>query len=128
MLARRSKQQVKYQLDWQVWDLDWNLAYRYLGTRYDVAIDPDRDLVSNRSSFELCRRFHTFNTRFVNVVVPIRMRIAADQVINIITITGDTPVDRSRQAFKAPFPLFTLLRFKALNRRRVNSGKGALKA
>jgi len=35
VLARRSKQQVKYQLDTQVWDLDWNLAYRYLGTRYD---------------------------------------------------------------------------------------------
>ena len=78
-------------------------------TRVNIIIG---DLVSNRSSFELCRRFHTFNTRFVNVVVPIRMRIAADQVINIITITGDTPVDRSRQAFKAPFPLFTLLRFK----------------
>ncbi|MDY1039315.1 TonB-dependent vitamin B12 receptor BtuB [Lelliottia sp. CFBP8978] len=41
VLARRSKQQVKYQLDWQVWDLDWNLAYRYLGTRYDVAVDRD---------------------------------------------------------------------------------------
>ncbi|MEL2240849.1 TonB-dependent vitamin B12 receptor BtuB [Leclercia adecarboxylata] len=41
VLARRSKQQVKYQLDMQVWDLDWNLAYRYLGTRYDVAYDPD---------------------------------------------------------------------------------------
>ncbi len=41
VLARRSKQQVKYQLDTQVWDLDWNLAYRYLGTRYDVAYDPD---------------------------------------------------------------------------------------
>ncbi|MFW0768295.1 TonB-dependent vitamin B12 receptor BtuB [Trabulsiella odontotermitis] len=35
VLKRRSKHQVKYQLDWQVWDLDWNLAYRYLGTRYD---------------------------------------------------------------------------------------------
>ncbi|MNL61344.1 Vitamin B12 transporter BtuB precursor [compost metagenome] len=35
MLKRRSKQQVKYQLDTQVWDFDWNLAYRYLGTRYD---------------------------------------------------------------------------------------------
>lgn len=41
VLTRRSKQQVKYQLDWQVWDLDWNLAYRYLGARYDVAYDPD---------------------------------------------------------------------------------------
>ncbi|MFO3906856.1 TonB-dependent vitamin B12 receptor BtuB [Enterobacter hormaechei] len=41
VLARRSKQQVKYQLDTQMWDLDWNLAYRYLGTRYDVAYDPN---------------------------------------------------------------------------------------
>jgi len=41
VLVRRSKQQVKYQLDTQVWDLDWNLAYRYLGTRYDVAYDPN---------------------------------------------------------------------------------------
>ncbi|MEE9682847.1 TonB-dependent vitamin B12 receptor BtuB [Lelliottia amnigena] len=41
VLARRSKQQVKYQLDTQVWDFDWNLAYRYLGTRYDVAVDPN---------------------------------------------------------------------------------------
>lgn len=41
VLARRSKQQVKYQLDWQAMDLDWNVAYRYLGTRYDVAVDPN---------------------------------------------------------------------------------------
>ncbi|WP_151995342.1 TonB-dependent vitamin B12 receptor BtuB [Buttiauxella massiliensis] len=41
VLARRSKQQLKYQLDWQLWDLDWNVAYRYLGIRYDVSYDPD---------------------------------------------------------------------------------------
>ncbi len=35
VLNRRSKQQVKYQLDWQMYDLDWNVAYHYLGTRYD---------------------------------------------------------------------------------------------
>lgn len=35
VLKRRSKQQVKYQLDLQAWDFDWNVAYRYLGTRYD---------------------------------------------------------------------------------------------
>lgn len=34
-LARRAKQQVKYQLDWQVYDLDWSTTYHYLGTRYD---------------------------------------------------------------------------------------------
>ena len=35
VLIRRSKQQVKYQLDTQLYDFDWNLAYRYLGVRYD---------------------------------------------------------------------------------------------
>jgi len=35
ILSRRAKQQVKYQLDWQMYNLDWNLAYHYLGTRYD---------------------------------------------------------------------------------------------
>lgn len=36
VLARRAKQQVKYQLDWQVADIDWSLNYRYLGERYDT--------------------------------------------------------------------------------------------
>ncbi|KNC10603.1 vitamin B12/cobalamin outer membrane transporter [Klebsiella sp. RIT-PI-d] len=35
-LARRAKQQVKYQLDTQVYDFDWSLTYHYLGTRYDA--------------------------------------------------------------------------------------------
>lgn len=35
-LARRAKQQVKYQLNWQVEQLDWNLAYHYLGIRHDT--------------------------------------------------------------------------------------------
>ncbi|HFZ8996771.1 TPA: TonB-dependent vitamin B12 receptor BtuB [Citrobacter freundii] len=39
-LLRRAKQQVKYQLDWQVYDFDWSLTYHYLGVRYDNAYDP----------------------------------------------------------------------------------------
>ncbi|WP_445495507.1 TonB-dependent vitamin B12 receptor BtuB [Photorhabdus sp. SF281] len=35
ILARRAKQQVKYQLDWQLYDFDWGLTYQYLGQRYD---------------------------------------------------------------------------------------------
>ncbi|AKA38611.1 TonB-dependent vitamin B12 receptor BtuB [Yersinia ruckeri] len=35
VLTRRAKQQVKYQLDWQVADLDWSITYQYLGQRYD---------------------------------------------------------------------------------------------
>ncbi|WON76831.1 TonB-dependent vitamin B12 receptor BtuB [Serratia sp. UGAL515B_01] len=34
-LLRRSKQQVKYELDWQLYDLDWAVTYQYLGERYD---------------------------------------------------------------------------------------------
>lgn len=36
VLLRRAKQQVKYQLDWAVADLDWSLSYQYLGQRYDT--------------------------------------------------------------------------------------------
>jgi len=36
LLKRRAKQQVKYQLDWQVAQIDWSLNYRYLGERYDT--------------------------------------------------------------------------------------------
>ena len=36
VLARRAKQQVKYQLDWQMEALDWSLTYHYLGQRYDT--------------------------------------------------------------------------------------------
>lgn len=36
LLLRRAKQQVKYQLDWQVYDFDWGLTYHYLGSRYDT--------------------------------------------------------------------------------------------
>ncbi len=36
VLARRAKQQVKYQLDWRIADIDWALNYRYLGKRYDT--------------------------------------------------------------------------------------------
>ncbi|CAK9887016.1 MAG: Vitamin B12 transporter BtuB [Candidatus Erwinia impunctatus] len=35
-LARRAKQQVKYQLDWQWQALDWSVTWHYLGTRYDT--------------------------------------------------------------------------------------------
>ncbi|MGU3416455.1 TonB-dependent vitamin B12 receptor BtuB [Enterobacteriaceae bacterium C34A] len=36
LLLRRAKQQVKYQLDWQVYDFDWGVTYHYLGSRYDT--------------------------------------------------------------------------------------------
>lgn len=35
ILVRRAKQQVKYQLDYTIYDFDWSLSYQYLGERYD---------------------------------------------------------------------------------------------
>lgn len=35
VLLRRAKQQVKYELDWQLYDFDWAVTYQYLGERYD---------------------------------------------------------------------------------------------
>ncbi|WP_312110018.1 TonB-dependent vitamin B12 receptor BtuB [Pantoea septica] len=34
-LVRRAKQQVKYQLDWTINNLDWSVTYHYLGDRFD---------------------------------------------------------------------------------------------
>jgi vitamin B12 transporter len=34
-LLRRAKQQVKYELDWQIEQIDWAVTYHYLGERYD---------------------------------------------------------------------------------------------
>jgi len=35
VLLRRAKQQVKYQLDWTVYNVDWSVSYQYLGERHD---------------------------------------------------------------------------------------------
>ncbi|WP_075183244.1 TonB-dependent vitamin B12 receptor BtuB [Pantoea sp. 1.19] len=35
VLLRRAKQQVKYQLDWTLYAVDWSLTWQYLGQRYD---------------------------------------------------------------------------------------------
>lgn len=35
ILARRAKQQVKYQLDYTLYDVGWSVSYQYLGERYD---------------------------------------------------------------------------------------------
>ncbi|PHM72798.1 TonB-dependent vitamin B12 receptor BtuB [Xenorhabdus kozodoii] len=34
-LTRRAKQQVKYQLDWEAFNIDWGVTYQYIGWRYD---------------------------------------------------------------------------------------------
>ncbi|PWC14611.1 vitamin B12/cobalamin outer membrane transporter [Brenneria roseae subsp. roseae] len=37
VLARRAKQQAKYQLDWTLYDVDFDLSYQYVGKRFDNA-------------------------------------------------------------------------------------------
>ncbi|MFU0923595.1 TonB-dependent vitamin B12 receptor BtuB [Kluyvera sichuanensis] len=44
VLYRRAKQQVKYELTGQVYDLGWNVMYQYLGERYDNDYDNNRDV------------------------------------------------------------------------------------
>ncbi|QKJ88993.1 Vitamin B12 transporter BtuB [Paramixta manurensis] len=41
VLLRRAKQQVKYQLDWNIYDFDWSVSYQYLGQRYDKDFSSD---------------------------------------------------------------------------------------
>ncbi|EIV7689168.1 TonB-dependent vitamin B12 receptor BtuB [Salmonella enterica] len=44
VLYRRAKQQVKYELTGQIFELGWNVMYQYLGERYDKDSDNNRDV------------------------------------------------------------------------------------
>ena len=44
VLYRRAKQQVKYELTGQIFELGWNVMYQYLGERYDNDYDNKRDV------------------------------------------------------------------------------------
>ncbi|EEJ9248349.1 TonB-dependent vitamin B12 receptor BtuB [Salmonella enterica subsp. enterica serovar Muenchen] len=44
VLYRRAKQQVKYELTGQIFELGWNAMYQYLGERYDNDYDNNRDV------------------------------------------------------------------------------------
>ncbi|EAQ7978993.1 TonB-dependent vitamin B12 receptor BtuB [Salmonella enterica] len=44
VLYRRAKQQVKYELTGQIFELGWNVMYQYLGERYDKDLDNNRDV------------------------------------------------------------------------------------
>ncbi len=43
--------------------------------------------MSHRAGIKLRRSFDTFNARFIDVVVAERTRVAANQVVDIVTIT-----------------------------------------
>lgn len=42
VLARRAKQQAKYQVDWNLFDVDMHLSYQYVGQRFDNAANTRR--------------------------------------------------------------------------------------
>ncbi|ENL7094126.1 TonB-dependent vitamin B12 receptor BtuB [Salmonella enterica subsp. enterica serovar Lubbock] len=44
VLYRRAKQQVKYELTGQIFELGWNVMYQYFGERYDKDYDNNRDV------------------------------------------------------------------------------------
>lgn len=44
LLLRRAKQQVKYELSGQVYQLGWDVTYQYMGERYDYDYDSSSDV------------------------------------------------------------------------------------
>ncbi|MBP6124232.1 MULTISPECIES: TonB-dependent vitamin B12 receptor BtuB [Providencia] len=53
VLLRRAKQQVKYQLDWAIYDVDMGLTYQYIGSRYDKMGNGQRTKVGGVSLWDL---------------------------------------------------------------------------
>ncbi len=53
VLLRRAKQQVKYQLDWALYDLDMGLTYQYIGSRYDKMGNGRRTKVGGVSLWDI---------------------------------------------------------------------------
>ncbi|ENR5394394.1 MULTISPECIES: TonB-dependent vitamin B12 receptor BtuB [Providencia] len=53
VLNRRAKQQVKYQLDWNIAAVDMGLTYQYIGSRYDINETYQRTKVGGVSLWDL---------------------------------------------------------------------------
>ncbi len=53
VLLRRAKQQVKYQLDWVIYDVDMGLTYQYIGSRYDKMGNGQRTKVGGVSLWDI---------------------------------------------------------------------------
>lgn len=53
VLLRRAKQQVKYQLDWDIYDVDMGVTYQYIGSRYDKMGNGQRTKVGGVSLWDL---------------------------------------------------------------------------
>lgn len=62
VLARRSKQKAKYQLDWNMFGLDMDVSYQYYGKRYD----------NNTSAYaSQQKRLSSYSTVDVSVAYPV---------------------------------------------------------
>ncbi len=53
VLVRRAKQQVKYQLDWNIYDVDMGVTYQYVGQRYDINETFQRTKVGGYSLWDI---------------------------------------------------------------------------
>ncbi|MEQ5735733.1 TonB-dependent vitamin B12 receptor BtuB [Providencia alcalifaciens] len=53
VLNRRAKQQVKYQLDWNIAAVDMGLTYQYIGSRYDINETYQRTKVGGVSIWDI---------------------------------------------------------------------------
>ncbi|WP_353244392.1 TonB-dependent vitamin B12 receptor BtuB [Providencia sp.] len=53
VLLRRAKQQIKYQLDWDIYDVDMGVTYQYIGSRYDKMGNGQRTKVGGVSLWDL---------------------------------------------------------------------------
>ncbi|HHR5900942.1 TPA: TonB-dependent vitamin B12 receptor BtuB [Providencia alcalifaciens] len=53
ILNRRAKQQVKYQLDWNIATVDMGLTYQYIGQRYDINESYQRTKVGGVSLWDI---------------------------------------------------------------------------
>lgn len=53
VLLRRAKQQAKYQLDWNIYDIDMGITYQYVGQRYDFNEKSMRTKVGGYSVWDI---------------------------------------------------------------------------
>src|SRR5471032_2008307 len=61
-----------------------------------------------RTGVKVTRPFHTFDRGLIDVVIALLLIVVTDHLIDVVTIGGQTPAQRTGQTFQSTFPLFTL--------------------
>src|SRR5471030_16723 len=65
-----------------------------------------------RTGVKVTRPFHTFDRGLIDVVIALLLNVVTDNLIDVVTIGGQTPAQRAGQTFQPTFPLFTLFRLQ----------------